>query len=68
MDREGACLSWPRMGGGGVGKRTGVGRYVPCPPPRLLGGAESHTSLLVPLPPLPQAPKSWENLELVCLG
>ena len=47
MDREGACLTWPSWGCG-VGRRTGAGRYVPCPSPRLLGGAESHTSLPVP--------------------
>lgn len=48
MDREGACLSWPRLSGGGVEWREGLGQDTmsPVPPPRLLGGAESHTSSL----------------------
>lgn len=67
MDREGACLTWPSgVGGGGVGRRTGAGRYVPCPSPRLLGGAESHTSLPVSLPtPTPSSQILGKSKELV---
>ena len=65
MDRVGACLTWPSWGGG-VGRRTGAGRYVPCPSPRLLGGAESHTSLPVPLPtPTPSSQTLGKSRELV---
>lgn len=55
-----------KTGGDGVGRRTGAGRYVPCPPPRLLGGAESHTSLPVPLPaPTPSSQILGKSKELV---
>lgn len=61
MDSKGACLSWPRLGGGrGWRGEDGAGRSVPCPPPRLLGGAESHTSLPAPTPSSPILGKSQE--------
>lgn len=44
MDREGACLSWPRLSGGGVEWRGGLGQDAMSPVP-LQGSWEelSHT-------------------------
>lgn len=47
---------------GGLRRRTKAGHYVPSPPPRLLGGSESHTSLAV-YPPTSQFLNPGKNLK-----
>lgn len=44
MDREGACLSWPRLSGGGVEWREGLGQDTMSPVPHQGSWEElSHT-------------------------